>query len=574
MAKPKFKVNDYEYINPETMKWSSFKSLPKAYQERIETNKKAQDYIESIDEEENPPKPVYKNKEQKERMETPDGHELAVYIRPAEQGGCVDKKGKLIIEKDERYDPKKSWKYPYGKQLVEIRKKTSHALGDNQWKSLYTKEYEIVHGAVRFEALRKVADTIDESKRRWTNDILGKNVDDSLCAIMCAMSYESPFRSGNTQSANRKKNKTFGITTLKAKHIKFIDGKDGETWVKVSFKGKGSEPIKKIIKNKIVVAKLRSLLKNKEPEDYLFTNKEGKLVDASTLNHYCRKLGIPKYHMFRHLRASQIFKEASDKLINDGYVPDMPTTKEILKMIKICAEESAKALGNTSAVCIQKYIAPQLMFDLFKRYDLPVADVIKNLAKLPSNATKKDLKDMEYDDYWSKIAKENDEEEIDEIEETEASVDDTIDILGDRIEQYETFANFDNIPETLVDVNNTTYKEDEEARKNFETYILTYEHDDNDIINNPDNMVLSTVLVPVDWTPDYSLMEEFVHRRPDQYRVEKDTNYDPKSSSDVTQWGFNDFVGMTPQEVNERMMDDAKRDIDRLTKEMNNDSSV
>lgn len=568
--KPKFKVNEYEYINPETMKWTSFKSLPKAYQERVETNKNVQDYAESSEEEENPPKPVYKNKEQKARMETPDGHELAVYIRPAEQGGCVDKKGKLIIKKDERYDPKKSWKYPYGKQLVEIKKPTSHALGEKQWKSLYTKEYDVVHGAIKFEALRGVSDNIDEAKRTWTNEMLGRDVNKALCAIMCAMSYESPFRSGNIKSATRKKNKTYGISTLKARHIKFINGKNGETWAVIEFKGKGSEDNKKIIKNKIVVAKLRGLLKNKDRNDYVFTNNEGKLIGAGALNHYCRKLGIPKYHMFRHLRASQIFKEASDKIINDGYIPDMPTTKEILRMIKRCAEESAKALGNTSEVCIKKYIAPQLMFDLFKRYDLPVADIIKNLAKLPSNATKKDLKDMEYDDYWSKIS--NEDEDDDEVD--ASTIDDTIDVLGDKVEQYETFANFDSIPDTLVDINNTTFKEDEEARKKFETFLLTYEHDDDDIINNPEDIVLSAVLVSPDWAPDYSLMEEFVNRRPDQYRVEKDTNYDPKSNSDVTKWGFNDFVGMTPKEVNERMMDDAKRDIDRLTKEINNDSSL
>lgn len=559
-----FKPNQYEYVHPETMKVVPFKSLPKAYQDMIETTKTAQDYVESEKEESEPTAPVYESKEQKANMETPDGKRLAVFLRPAKAGGCVNEKGKLIVKKDNRYDPNKSWKYPYGKQLVEIKKEKSHQFGEKVWKLVYTEEYEVVHGAVKFERVRQLADNIDEAKRRWTNDMLSKDVEKSLCAVMCAMSNESPFRSGNKSSATRKKNKTYGVTTLRVRHLNFIEGKNGEPWVKIEFLGKGGEPIKKIIKNKIVVAKLKGLCKGKDPSDFVFTY-NGKLVDAGTLNHYCKTIGIPKYHMFRHIRASQAFKEASDKMINDGYVPDMPTTKEILKLIKLAAEESARLLGNTAATCIDKYIAPQLMFDVFKRYDLPVAPVIKNLAKLPSNVTEKDIQELLYSKYHENV------EDTEEDEEDEAS---TLESLGEQVEHYVAFANFENVPVPLIDRENTTFEEDEEARQNFEKYILKYEHDDDDIINNPDNMVLSTFLVPVDWSPDFSIMEEYMRDRPDQYKVQKDTNYDPKSNSDVTNWGFNDFVNMTPQEFNEKMMDDAKRDIERLTNEVNNDSSV
>ena len=566
--KSTFKPNEYEYVHPETMKEVPFKSLPKPYREMLESTKRAQDYKKSESEEINPSAPVYKNKEQKALMETTDGKRLAVYLRPATRGGCVDKKGKLVFKKDERYDPNKSWKYPYGKQLVEIKKQKSHEFGKTKWKLVYTEEYKVVHGAVKFEAVRQLADNIDEAKRRWTNDMLSTDVEKSLCAIMCAMSNESPFRSGNTSSATRAKNKTFGITTLKVKHLNFIEGKNGEPWVRIHFQGKGGESIEKIIKNKIVVAKLRGLVKGKDSSDYVFTDKQGKLVDAGILNKYCRSLGIPKYHMFRHIRASQAFKEASDKLIEGGYVPDMPTSTEILKLIKIAADESAKLLGNTGAVCIEKYIAPQLMFDVFKRYDLPVAPIIKNLAKMPSTVTQKDIEKMLYDSYQKNI------EDIDEDDdEADASA---LEEIGTKVEQYVTFANFDNIPNPLINRNDTTFEEDEEAREKFEEYVLTYEHDDEDIINNPDDMVLSTFLVPVDWTPDFSLMEEFMRDRPDQYKVEKDTDYDPRSNyqGDVTNWGYNDFNNITPEEFNKKMMDDAQRDIDRLTKELNNDSSV
>lgn len=558
-----FNPSKYEYVHPETMKTVPFKALPKAYQNMVEVTKTAQNYVENDKEEKEPSAPVYESKEQRKRMETPDGKRLAVYLRPAEQGGCVDEKGKLIFKKDERYDPNKSWKYPYGKQLVEIRKKDSHDFGKTQWKAVYTEEYEIVHGAVKFERVRQLADNIDEARRRWTNDMLSRDVEKSLCAVMCAMSNESPFRSGNKSSATRKKNRTYGITTLRVRHLEFIEGKNGEPWVKISFLGKGSEPIKKIIKNKIVVAKLKGLVKGKEPADFVFTH-DGKMIDAHMLNHYCKSLGIPKYHMFRHIRASQAFKEASDKLINDGYVPDMPTTKEILKLIKLAAEESARLLGNTASVCVDKYIAPQLMFDVFKRYDLPVAPTIKNLAKIPSDVTEKDIQELLYSKYHENV---DDTDEDDDDDEADASV--TLESLGNQVEQYETFAAFENVPNPIIDRESTTFEEDEEARHEFENYVLTYEHDDDDIINNPDNMVLSTFLVPVDWSPDFSIMEEFLRKREDQYRVEKDTDYDPKSNSDVTNWGFNDFVNMTPQEFNEKMMDDAKRDIERLTNEVN-----
>ena len=126
-SKKDFKPNEYEYVHPETMKEVPFKSLPKPYREMLESTKRAQDYKKSESEELNPSAPVYKNKEQKALMETTDGKRLAVYLRPATRGGCVDKKGKLVFKKDERYDPNKSWKYPYGKQLV------THVSSDNSF---------------------------------------------------------------------------------------------------------------------------------------------------------------------------------------------------------------------------------------------------------------------------------------------------------------------------------------------------------------------------------------------------------------------------------------------------------
>ena len=50
--------------------------------------------------------------------------------------------GRIKFEKDERYDPKRNWRYPYGKQLVEIRKPKSHEFGERKWKAIYTKDLQ------------------------------------------------------------------------------------------------------------------------------------------------------------------------------------------------------------------------------------------------------------------------------------------------------------------------------------------------------------------------------------------------------------------------------------------------
>lgn len=538
------------YVNPETMKEVTFKQLPKVYQDALKKNTKGIKYIEEQNDGDEDAPRIYKSKEQKKLMETEDGKELAVYIRPASNGGCVDKKGKLIIEKDKRYDPNKSWRYPYGKQLVEIRKPKSHEFGKTKWKALYTKEYDVVHGTVKFTMIRNLADNIGEAKRQWQNGMLSKDDHRALCATMCAISNESPFRSGNKASATRKKNKTFGITTLKRKHVSLEEDKEGNEIISINFLGKGGEPIKKYIKNPIAVIKIKKLMKGKDPNDYLFTDDNGKTIDPTELNAYCKSIGVPHFHFFRHLRASQRFKEAVDKILESDILPDMPTAKEVSKTIVKAAEESAKLLGNQAATCIQNYIAPQLMFDVFKRYNLPIPDVYKNLAKLPSNVTKKDLEEIMQEKYYKNNDEDFDDEDEDEVD---ASATEEIEIV-----------------EPMFDDSKTTYFEDEKSRGDFDNYAIEYEYDDDDIINDPNSLkdiALSSVLIPTDFTINLDDITKYMMRREDDYKTDKNTEYDCRNNApDVDKWGYNDYVGLTPEEMNKKWMQDAQQAIEMLTK--------
>ena len=544
-------MSDLLYVHPETMKEVSFGQLPKVYRDSKNADM-ATKYEEKVANENKPIKRVYKEKGDKGRMETDDGHELYVPLRKKELGG-------IKFEKDERYDPKRNWRYPYGKQLVEIRKPKSHEFGERKWKAIYTKDYSVVHGAVKFEMIRKIADNIDDAKRKWQNGMLGVDEHKSICAAMCAMSNESPFRSGNINAATRKKNKTYGITTLKCKHIKPMKDKDGKDILFINFSGKDQVDNRKYIKNPVAVIKIKQLMKGKEPDDFLFTDKNGEFISASELNAYCKSIGIPHFHFFRHIRASQRFKEAVDKILEKTTMPDMPTSKEVAKIVVKAATEASSLLGNKPDTCIKNYIAPQLIFDVFKRFDLPVPEVYKNLARIPSNVTEKDLQEIMQDKYFNtKRNMDVDLEEDDEDEDAEASA--------------ATLEEVVNNDEPLFDDSKTTFREDEQARNAFEDYALEYEYDDDDIINDPkvlDELAIAYVMVPTDFTPDFDLIEQHVNKRDDQYHTDKSTEYSCRDAdTEVDKWGYNDYVGVTPKEMNKKMMDDAKRDYERLLNEV------
>lgn len=542
----------FKYIHPETLQEVEFSKLPKAYRESIDSNKRAQDYAEVYNVGDEPEETVYKDLETKKRMTTDDGKELSTPLRAKKQGG-------LKLVKDPRYDPEKSWRYPYGKQLVEVKKPTSHLAGKKKWNLIYTKEYAVVHGAVKFEMIRSLANVIPEAKKKWTDGMLSKDERKMLCATMCAMSNESPFRSGSMTVATRGKNKTYGITTLLCKHVSIVKDEDGKDIVYIRFLGKGRELIKKYIKNPLAVVKIKKLLKGKEPDDFLFTDSNGGTIGADELNKYCKSLGIPHFHFFRHLRASQRFKEAVDEMIADNVLPDMPTSKEIAKLITTAAEESAELLGNQGATCIKNYIAPQLMFDVFKQFNLPVPDVFKNLARMPANVTEKDLQEIMQSKYKNGSLDMEDEEELDALESSSIET-----------KAYSEDITVDEKP--LFNDSKTSYIQDEANREAFEEYLMEYEYDDDDIINDPavvEDLALAHVMVPEDFTPDFELVEKHVSKRGDEYHVENSKEFSCRDSSSVDKWGYNDSIGMTPEEVNKKMMEDARRDIERLTKEIN-----
>ena len=171
----------------------------------------------------------------------------------------------------------------------------------------------------------------------------------------------------------------------------------------------------------------------------------------------------------------------------------------------------------------------------------------------------KDIQEIMQDKYFNtKRNMDVDLEEDDEDEDAEASA--------------STLEEVVNNDEPLFDDSKTTFREDEQARNAFEDYALEYEYDDDDIINDPkvlDELALAYVMVPTDFIPDFDLIEQHVNKRDDQYHTDKSTEYSCRDAdTEVDKWGYNDYVGVTPEEMNKKMMDDAKRDYERLLNEV------
>ena len=513
-------------IHPETLTQVKVSALPDAYAERWEPKleKKTKKSIEI-------------SPENYSRYFTPGGHRLSTAFRNKEAGGK-----KIILNSD--FDEKKPWKTFYAKQLTEIIKPTSHEKGKIKETLIYTEEYTKVHATTKFEKVRQFVNELDGIRRCYRKDMSSKDETKRILALMVAMSDESAFRSGTKDAAERKKNPVFGITTLQARHFK----KDGNRY-KINFIGKDSVVNKKVIKRPSSVELIDSLLKNKDEKDYVFRTRDGHLVSENELNAYVKEMsdtsGI-SFHKFRHVHASRVFDEAIEEMEENGLIPDMPTKKELIKVVRKAAEKSAELLCNTVGASLKNYILPQHIFDLFNKYNVSIPDVFKkNVMELKDLPDDVDIEDAE------------DEEEEDEDEETSS------------------VASLDLNDEELV-IASVSYSKDDEGyyetnEKSLEEYedkVSAYEHNDDMIFVDPSivmsEKVSSVALVDEHFTPDFSDLP--LMQREDNYDRNKGRSKELDLRTSVTKWGYNDYP-LDVKQVREQMEERAKKDIERITKE-------
>lgn len=173
-----------------------------------------------------------------------------------------------------------------------------------------------------------------------------------VLALVMRLMEETHIRIGNSYYA--KNNKTYGLSTLRTRHVKTSKNK-----MKFEFVGKKGKEHSVSIKNKKLIKLVNQCEEIPGWELFKFYDTEGnkQSVDSGMINKYIQEISgnIFSAKDFRTWSASKIFFET---LYQTGYLEN---EKENKKAILEAYDAAAKGLGNTRTVCREYYVHPHIV---------------------------------------------------------------------------------------------------------------------------------------------------------------------------------------------------------------------
>ncbi|NVO29575.1 DNA topoisomerase IB [Hymenobacter lapidiphilus] len=235
---------------------------------------------------------------------------------------------------------------------------------------LYHTAWDQARALTKFSRLRAFGENLADLRTRIHKDLARPQLDKTkVVALVLTLMDQSFIRVGNKEYA--KKNKTYGLTTLRDKHVN-VSGAD----VRFSFVGKKGVPHDLTIHDRKLA---RMVQKCKEiPGQHLFQyyapdghRQELESGDVNEYLHEATGLSLSAKD-FRTWGGTVKMVEALERILDEE--PDFPRPKTLKRAVKDVAEN----LGNTPTVCSKYYIHPQVielfnsnkLVDYLRRHDV------------------------------------------------------------------------------------------------------------------------------------------------------------------------------------------------------------
>lgn len=188
----------------------------------------------------------------------------------------------------------------------------------------------------------------DLDQKEWTQT--------KVLALIVRLMEETHIRIGNHQYAKR--NETYGLTTLRTKHVNTFKDK-----IQFEFVGKKGKAYKVSVRNKKLIRLVNKCEEIPGWELFQYYDQFGlkQKVDSTMLNEYLQNLSGTLFTAkdFRTWAATIICFETLKSL---GYTEDEKQNK---KNILTAIDTAAKELGNTRNVCRKYYVHP-LVIDAYE----------------------------------------------------------------------------------------------------------------------------------------------------------------------------------------------------------------
>ncbi len=189
-----------------------------------------------------------------------------------------------------------------------------------------------------------------------------------VLALIIRLMEETHIRIGNDYYAQ--KNKTYGLSTFRTRHVKTYDDE-----VKFEFVGKKGKEHSISVQNKKLIKLINQCEEIPGWELFKFYDENGEKhsIDSGMINDYIHDVAGELFSAkdFRTWAASKIFFET---LIELGYIED---EKENKKTILTSFDAAASGLGNTRAVCRSYYVHPKIVESYEDGSIVPYFDKLK-----------------------------------------------------------------------------------------------------------------------------------------------------------------------------------------------------
>lgn len=218
---------------------------------------------------------------------------------------------------------------------------------------IYHTRWDDYRNTTKFNRMIEFGETLPMIRKRIEKDLRKKSLlRNKVLAVIIKLMEQTLIRVGSEIYAEQ--NKSYGMTTLKDKHIRI----NGDT-LNFNFNGKSGKPLSVSFTDKRLarIVKKCQDLPGQQLFQYLDEIGDRHPIESSDVNNYLNTI-VEKNFTAKDFRTWGATVTAAKKLSN---YPLSDNEKENKRIIVKAVKETAEELNNTPAICRKYYVHPHIL---------------------------------------------------------------------------------------------------------------------------------------------------------------------------------------------------------------------